>query len=74
MSSIDVTLRIDAQEFVRHYAGAVRNVVARADDGRTLRFPTSILQPYVSRDGISGRFRIYFDARGRFERIERLAV
>ncbi len=73
VSSIDVTLCISADEFMRHYQGSARAVMALADDGRTLRFPTKILQTFVTRDGIDGRFRIFFDGDGRFERIERLA-
>lgn len=72
MPSVDLTLTIDAEEFVRLYSGSARDVVARADDGRTVRFPGAILRPHVTRDGIRGRFRIFFDGYGRFVSIDRL--
>jgi hypothetical protein len=70
MQSIDVTLAIDPDEYVRVYAGSARDVVARSDDGRTVRFPADILRRHVTRDGIRGRFRIFFDTSGRFVRID----
>lgn len=72
MPSIDVTLNIDADEFLRVYQGSARDVVARADDGRTLRFPAAILRRFVTREGIVGRFRIDFDEDGRFADIRAL--
>ncbi|MFK8015245.1 MAG: DUF2835 domain-containing protein [Gammaproteobacteria bacterium] len=68
-----MTLDIDADEFLRVYQGNARDVVARADDGRSLRFPAAILRPFVTRDGISGRFRIQFDGDGRFVDIQTLS-
>ena len=70
MPSVDVTLNIDADEFLRVYQGSARDVVARADDGRTLRFPAAILRRFVTREGIVGRFRIQFDGQGRFVDIQ----
>ena len=72
MPSVDITLAIGAQEYVRVYSGSARDVVARADDGRTIRFPGAILRAHVTRDGIHGRFRIFFDDYGRFVSIDRL--
>ncbi len=70
MPSVDVTLNIDADEFLRVYQGSARDVVTRADDGRTLRFPAAILRRFVTREGIVGRFRIQFDGQGRFVDIQ----
>ncbi|MEJ2064623.1 MAG: DUF2835 family protein [Reinekea sp.] len=35
-------------------------------------FPSRILQPFVTRQGIHGTFRIYFDQYHKFQRIEQL--
>lgn len=72
MSSITVRLSISAEEFVRLYEGSAREVYAIGEDGRSIRFPARILQPYVLHEGIHGRFRIHFDAEHRFQSIERI--
>ena len=69
---IVVDLNISADEYLRYYQGAARTVLATMQDGRRVRFPANILQHAVSHDGIRGRFAIYFDQSGKFERIERL--
>lgn len=56
----------------RYYAGSARQVAAVDELGRSVRFPADILRRYVAHDGVYGRFRIDFDAQGRFREIERL--
>ena len=72
MYEIIVRLAIDADEFVRLYSGSINQVVARADDGRTVKFPANILRPFVTHDGINGTFKIYFDQQNKFSHIERI--
>ena len=72
MSSITVRLSISADEFVRLYEGSAREVYAIGEDGRSIRFPARILQPFVLHEGIHGRFRIHFDSHHRFQFIERI--
>lgn len=67
-----VDLHIPEDEYLRVYRGSARTVLARSIDGRRISFPANILQPFVTRTGISGRFRIRFDADGRFHSIEKL--
>lgn len=69
--SIEVVLSISADEFLALYQGIARDVVAVATDGRRVRFPARILQPYVTHQGIQGRFVIQFDASNRFAGISR---
>ena len=66
---IVVELAIAADEYVRMYAGTARDVLASATDGRRVRFPASILRPFVGHDGIHGRFEIIYGTDGRFRRI-----
>lgn len=68
-----VNLVISAEEFQRLYQGAVRDVLATASDGRRVRFPAMILRPFVTREGIRGRFEIVFDDNNRFQTVNRLA-
>jgi len=70
--SIIVDIYISAEEFLRHYQGEVHTVSCIARDGKRIRFPSRILQPFVTRDGVRGSFRIYFDANHKFSSIERL--
>lgn len=71
-SKIIIDLKISPDEYLAHYQGIAKEVVARDRTGRTVRFPSNILQPYVTRDGISGSFQIEFDENNRFRRIVRL--
>ena len=70
---IDVGLSISAEEYLLMYKGVARNVLATAYDGRRVRFPAKILQPFVTRQGIQGRFSIRFSEDGRFLGIEKRA-
>lgn len=70
--SLVVNLAIEADEFVRLYKGTARDVVARATNGQTVRFPANILRPFVTHDGVRGRFKISFNANGKLIAIDRL--
>ncbi|MDO3385761.1 DUF2835 domain-containing protein [Gilvimarinus sp. SDUM040013] len=72
MKAVIVDLTIAADKFELWYQGSAANVIAQTIDGRRVRFPASILRPYVSRTGIKGRFRILFDDENRFCRIDRI--
>lgn len=69
---VTVRLSISAAEMERLYAGSAREVVARDENGRTVRFPANVLRGQVTRAGVHGRFRLAYDAGGRFQSIERL--
>jgi hypothetical protein len=72
MATLQVNLRITAEEYLKSYAGSVKDVVATAMDGRRVRFPAKILRPFVTHEGIQGSFLIHFTSDNRFERIEKL--
>jgi len=65
-------LHISAHKYQEYYSGAVREVVAIASDGRTVRFPANILRPFVSQDGIHGEFAIEFDGNNKLVAIHKL--
>lgn len=73
MPTVVVDLAIPADEFVRLYRGTARDVHAHTREGRSVRFPANILRPFVTRDGVHGRFRIRFDPRGKFVAIDALS-
>lgn len=69
MAEITVNIQISAQDYLAHYQGFAREVVARAEDGRVIRFPANILQPFITHAGISGCFVISFGQDNRFSGI-----
>lgn len=72
MSAVVVNLVIEAEEYQRMYSGSARDVLCRSVDGRRIRFPANILRPFVTREGIRGRFLINFSDDNRFQSITRL--
>lgn len=72
-NSVVIALHIDAQEYLKRYRLANTVVSLVSEDGRSVRFPASILQRFVTHDGVQGRFRIAFDGQGKFQHIERLS-
>ncbi len=74
VGDIIVALDIPADEYVRVYQGTAKYVVARSQDGRTVRFPVNILQRFLTRDGIQGVFRLRHDANNKFVSIERIGI
>lgn len=72
--SLTVTLEIPAETWLAHYQGLAKEVVARAENGQVVRFPCNILQRFITRDGISGRFEIEFDAHRKFQSIRKITA
>ncbi len=67
-----VDLHIPTEEYLRHYQGQVSQVSAIAQDGRRVRFPSRILQPFVTHEGIHGSFAIHFDEYHKFVGIDKI--
>ncbi|TXR53556.1 DUF2835 domain-containing protein [Reinekea thalattae] len=72
-NSIIVDILISAEDYLQHYQGSVSQVSALARDGRRVRFPSRILQPFVSKEGIHGTFAIQFDEHHKFAGIEKIS-
>ncbi|MCP3671028.1 MAG: DUF2835 domain-containing protein [Gammaproteobacteria bacterium] len=60
-SKICFYLDISQAEYLRYYRGSAHSVLVRADDGRKISFPAINLRPFVSADGVRGRFEITLD-------------
>lgn len=67
-------LSISAEQYLAYYRGEVRQVVVRAYDGRNLRFPANILQPYLTHEGIEGDFVLEYDEGNKFKGIRKVAT
>lgn len=72
MHSVTVALTITSDEYLKAYQGAGKIVMAKDAEGRNVRFPASILRPFVTHSGIHGVFLIEFGDAGKFRRISRL--
>ena len=59
--TIRFRLAIPADKYLAYYEGRAQNVVVRAEDGRSLRFPASNLRPFLQHEGIFGLFEIRLD-------------
>ncbi len=55
------SLSISAEQYQSYYKGSAKFVRVQTEDGRTLKFPASELQKFVSHQGIQGRFEIIFN-------------
>ena len=69
--AVRVSLGIPADEYLRIYQGSARFILATSTEGKRIRFPANILQPFVTREGIYGRFSIICDEQHRFKEIVR---
>ena len=70
--SVTVDINISSDEFKKMYEGSANMVSCVARDGRRIKFPAKILQPYLTHSGISGSFLISFDANMKFQSVDRL--
>ena len=62
MFRYEFQLRISADDYLDYYRGEVQHVLVRCTDGRTVQFPASRLQRFVTPAGIHGKFALICDA------------
>jgi hypothetical protein len=72
MNRYEFHLRITAAQYLDYYRGTARSVVVRCSTGQNVQFPASLLQQFVTTDGISGTFALTCDDQLRNSRLERL--
>ncbi|PCJ35152.1 MAG: hypothetical protein COA99_14100 [Moraxellaceae bacterium] len=72
MTHVIVSLQIHRDEYLAWYQGAAKMVSANTIDGKSIQFPANILRPFVTHDGVTGTFAIYFDEENKFNEIKRL--
>lgn len=66
------TLHLPPDELLRYYRGRVGMVAVTTDDGVRLRFPAVCLRPFVTLEGVHGRFLIRFDEQNRLLELVRI--
>ena len=66
-------LDISAEIYQSYYQGQAKFVLVTAEDGRSLKFPASELQQFVTHSGVQGRFEISFDENYRLQHLRRIS-
>lgn len=64
-----IDLSIPSRELLRYYSGAASAVIAHDQYGRRVRFPATVLRPFVTRNGVYGRFVLEVDEHHRLRGI-----
>lgn len=64
-----VELAISKQELLKYYRGAASQISAVATDGQTILFPVTAIQPFVTHEGVFGRFQLQVNDQGRLLKI-----
>ncbi len=71
MPRYEFDLAISPEEYVEYYRGT-RHVLARSVCGKAVQFPASLLQRFLTPEGIHGKFALICDERFSHARLERL--
>jgi hypothetical protein len=61
MNRYTFTLHISSEAYLDYYRGAARHVIAQCVNGQTVQFPASLLQQFVTLEGIHGSFVLTVD-------------
>lgn len=72
MNRYEFHLRISPEQYLDYYRGMVRHVVARCASGQTVQFPASLLQRFVTQEGIHGDFVLTCDEHHKNASLKRL--
>lgn len=69
---IHFSLNLSYEQYAKVYQGIAKNVSVVADDGRRIEFPAGKIQPFLTRQGISGRFVLELTAENKLVSIQQL--
>jgi len=72
MQVMRFSLSISAEQYQAYYKGSAKFVRVQTEDERSLKFPASELQKFITHDGIQGRFEIVFNAQHKLVSLSRL--
>jgi hypothetical protein len=61
MKRFEFHLYITADQYLDYYRGTARHVIARCATGESVQFPASLLQQFVTANGIHGDFVLTCD-------------
>jgi len=62
MAELYFSLNVSREQALRYYQGTAHTVIVTASNGQKLQFPATHIRPFISQNGIQGRFSIQFDS------------
>lgn len=74
MNRYEFHLRISPEQYLDYYRGVVKHVVVRCTTGQTVQFPASLLQKFVTTEGIHGDFVLTGDENNRSADLQRINI
>ncbi len=72
MMQYEFELHLSAARFLDYYRGSVRHIVVRCTTGQNVQFPASLVQKFVSSEGVHGKFVLTCDEKNKCLGLERL--
>jgi hypothetical protein len=69
---IRFALTLSSEQFLQVYQGIAKNVQVITDDGKRVAFPAGRIQPFLTREGISGYFEMELTVDNKFVSIKKL--
>jgi hypothetical protein len=65
-------LDLTPEQYVDYYRGVLRQVIVESTNGQTVQFPASLLQRFLTPEGIRGDFVLTCDASFKSADLQRL--
>lgn len=72
MNRYEFQLHISPEDYLDYYRGAIRHVIVRCASGQTVQFPASLLQRFVTTEGVHGAFVLTGDVHHKCVGLQRL--
>lgn len=71
MHTVHFSLSLPRDEIIRWYRGEAHVVVVHTEEGLRIQLPARNLRPFVTPDGVSGRFALRFGSDGKLLSLRR---
>ena len=72
LTKLQIDIAIPADRYVALYTGGVKNIFAISRDGFSVQFPGSVLNRFVTHEGVYGSFEMSFDRNNKLTGIKKL--
>jgi hypothetical protein len=72
MNRYEFQLHISSVACLDYYSGAIRQVIALCASGQTVQFPASLLQRFITAEGVHGAFVLTCDEHHKCVGLQRL--